>query len=248
MISAGEVKLTCPAGMVLQKPDPDPGCGLDEPAFCIGNTAVTQEEDNRFWGAELNSNFKRFFELVSGGTKAAPPLIKEVVEQIVAAGLRPQPEGNIAGPRKPAVLRTWYEARKFCQSMYPGGNLPTSLQFRKASCTASGALKHQEAIYDTNGPADVDGSGAEKRVNGRGVQGTTRNVWQWMEDQVAWDLLANDDAGVFKVITPSGSRLCDSLSEDFQQLQAGFYGDNVGFRCVAPALSVVEGPPWDSKK
>ena len=76
----------------------------DEPAFCIDVSKITQEKDNAFWIERQQSGFD----------------LKSL----------PQPKGDLAGPAKPAVLRTWGQAMDYCKAK--GGHLPTQQQLEKA--------------------------------------------------------------------------------------------------------------------
>lgn len=246
----------CPEGMVLQKPNG--AVFRDEPAFCIGKTEMTQEADNHFWAEKLKARFELLIKLVSGRTERLTdpqeaPLKAEAARQIaradvsgveirpVVAEAKPQPEGNMAGPRKPAVLRTWQEARDVCAGLYPGGDLPTQHQWMNACgsgeyCTASGNLNHTEVIYDANGPADVGSPSA----NLRGVQDMTGNVWEWTRDDVL-----SEAHRIYHVIR-GGSWLYT-----FSYLRAdegvGYYPDyrsfDIGFRCVAPPQDSLSAGP-----
>jgi len=158
----------------------------------------------------------------------------EVIPVLTEA--KPQPEGKLAGPRKPAVMRTWQEARDVCAGLYPGGDLPTERQWENACgsgtyCTASGNLNHTEAIYDADGPADVGSTPA----NPRGVQDMTGNVWEWMKDDV--------EGGYKRIRGGSWSLNVDwSLRAVYRNYgyHPGYRDLDVGCRCVAP--------PQDSKK
>lgn len=248
----------CPAGMVLIKPDG--AVHPDEPAFCIGKTEVTQEADDRFWAEKLKTGFELLIKLASGGTKRrtnprAAPLKAEAAKQIVRKGVfgvevRPvvpeaklQPEKNmVVGPRKPAVMRTWQEARDVCAGLYPGGDLPTERQWENACgkgeyCTASGTLDYMEAIYRADGPADVDDPGADKRVNKQGVQDMTGNVREWTRGTF------EDGQEVMR----GGSWFDYFFVERELRADLRYFGstpdfssDHVGFRCAVS--------PQDSKK
>jgi len=260
------VDLKCPTGMVIQKPEG--AVHPDEPTFCMKKTEVPQENDNRFWAARSRKEFELFIKLVGGGTRTVTnlqkaPLQKEAEKQIkdkkvasveirsVIVGAKPQPEGKMAGPRKPAVLRTWQEAREYCQGTYPGGDLPTERQWENACgdktyCTASGNLNHREAIYDARGSADVGSTPA----NPRGVQDMTGTVWEWMRDDTV--------DGYKRIRGGSWSSYGDIVGLRAVNRGYGRPGDRgvVGFRCVAPPLSPstqsakgkVEAPPKASKK
>ncbi len=87
---------------------------------------VSQSEDQKFWADRQKSGFE--------------------------VATKPQPEGKLAGPKKPAILRTLDESREYCRVKYPGGDLPTNKQWEKACgdkeyCTVSGKLKHTEARF-----------------------------------------------------------------------------------------------------
>jgi len=234
-------ELKCPAGMVLI--EPKGAVHPDEPAFCIGKTEVTQEEDNRFWAGRLKKGFELLIKLVSGETRKQTnsqeaPLRLEAAKQIrksdvlgvevksVVTEPKPQPKENMAGPRKPAVLRTWAEAREYCQTMYPGGDLPTNHQWDK------------NAVFEVDNPADV----GSKPANPKGFNYYMKeNVMEWTRDNVA-DRFRYIRGGPWDYYHSSG------MSPSIRVSHPDFRDDRVGFRCVAPALSTVEGPPQDSKK
>lgn len=209
MISAGE--LTCPAGMVLQKPEG--AVHPDEPAFCVEKTEAPQKSFMDFLKLRYESAYEEVSELLAGN--------------------------KVKGGKKPAVFARWGEAQSYCMSKYRGGDLPTERQWENACgggryCTASGELNHQEAIYGADGPADVDGPGADKRVNRRGVQDMTGNVWEWMRDD------AGDGYKCFRGGSWYSSYDWILRAGYRDDLHPGGRSDDVGFRCVAP--------PQDSKE
>lgn len=236
--------LKCPEGMVLI----NAGGAIhpDEPAFCISKTEVAQEADNAFWAKQLKSIYELLITLVNGATQRVTdaqeaPLRTEAAKQIQdgkASGIKiqpvvvndkPQPAGKLAGPKKPAVYRSWDDAVEFCQGMYKSGNLPTIRQWEKACgsgeyCTASGTLNHPEAVYDADGPADV----GSKVANSNGVYDMTGNVWEWLRDSTA--------DGAYRYFTGGswnnyGSYGLGAASRGGGR--PGSRGSNFGFRCVA---------------
>ena len=265
--------LKCPTGMVLI--NPKGAVHPDEPAFCINKTEVPQEDDNRFWATRLRKGFELLIKLVGGGTKTVnnaqeAPLRKKAAKlkkdrnvsgveiKPVVAEAKLQPEGRMAGPRKPAVFRTWAEAREFCRGTYRGGDLPTERQWENACgskkyCTRSGELNHAEAIYDVEGPADVGSTPS----NPQGVHDMTGNVNEWTRDG-AYSVIA--EVSDWKRLR--GGSWGDYFDPDILRADGRFYfpfddrGYDVGFRCVAPPLSSstqpatgkVEAPLKDSKK
>jgi formylglycine-generating enzyme required for sulfatase activity len=235
-------ELKCPTGMVLITPKG--AVHPDEPAFCIMKTEVPQEDDNRFWWARLKKGFELLIKLVDGGTRTVTnpqeaPLRKEAARQMQdknvfgveikpVGGRKPQNPGKFAGPRKPAVLRTWHEARAYCQGAYRGGDLPTDRQWDNACgdkkyCTASGDLNQRKAIDNVAGPNDVGST----PPNPRGVQDMTGNVWEWLRDDV--------DGG-YKRLGGGSNALGDRNGRSVPDI----WDTYVGFRCVAP--------PQDSKR
>lgn len=192
---------TCPVGTVLLKSGQ--GVHPDEPTFCIDATETTQAADTAFWAKRQQSGYKK----------------------------RPQPAGALAGPKKPAVLRTWAEARTYCQATYPGGDLPTERQWEQACggkeyCTASGTLNHREAIYDAAGPANVGATLA----NSQGVYDMTGNVLEWTLDDY-------EPGSPFNKTLRSGQWNFNYpviLRAAFRHdSHPGNRGRGVGFRCVA---------------
>lgn len=244
--------LQCPTGMVPIKSGN--GVHPDEPTFCIGATEVTQAADAAFWAKRQQSGYELVVTLRGGGTQAArdssePTLraaaareikqgnVQSVTVRPVVADPRLQPQGNLAGPQKPAIYRSWFDARTYCQETYPGGDLPTKRQWKQACgskeyCTASGRLNHQEAIYDVENPANVGTTPA----NPQGVYDMTGNVWEWTRD---------DYERGFPYKAVIGGSWFDGLPVNLRAAFRGSYhpdgryGD-VGFRCVAV--------PQDSKK
>lgn len=113
------------------------------------------------------------------------PDVSEVRVQPLG-GIKPKPTGNFLGPKKPAILRTWQEARDSCAGRYPGGDLPTVAQWEKACggkkyCTASGQLRPTEARYgekDEAGPVDV----GSYPPSANGVYDMTGSVEEWTRD------------------------------------------------------------------
>lgn len=219
MMSAGEPKVTgsadrCPERMAFQ---PREGARHPyEPEFCIEVQEVSQEEDNEFWAELARREGKPHIELwellirlIDGRTEKKNAKSEARIRKIAAARIRdssvlgidivpvmfaqiPRPKGKIAGPRKPAVLRTRGEARMYCKWKYPdGGNLPNGRQWENACgrgnyCTASGELKHSEARFGGSreeGPADVD----RYPVNARGTRNMTGNVREWTLDTNRYD-------------------------------------------------------------
>ncbi|GEM_PF-4200711 len=157
---------------------------------------------------------------------------------------KPQPQGNRAGDKKAATLRTWYDAMAYCAGKYLVGNLPTNRQWEKACgdkhyCTASGdELKPSEADYlrtDEEGPADVDAF----PPNVNGVQGMTGGLIEWIREESSKDLGAKFVRGGNWTDGTIGIRrylLADTLLVSLPDNIKGY----VGFRCVAS--------PQESKK
>ncbi len=238
-------ELRCSEGMVLIRPNG--ASHPDEPAFCIGKTEVTQEQDNSYWATVLRAGFELLIRLINGRTEretgpAEAPLREEAARRIqgsdvssvevrpVVAESKPQAERNMAGPRKPVVSRTWQEARDVCAGLYPGGDLPTNRQWENACgngeyCTASGNLSHSEAIYEADGPADVGFT----LPNPNGVYDMTGNVSEWTRDE--------DQSGYMFIRGGSwdyyGTQILLADSPAFYLPDRRHY--HIGFRCVAPA-------------
>lgn len=241
---------TCPPGMVLI--DRGGPVHPDEPAYCIMETEVTQSADRDFWAARQKSGFELVVTKNDGSeektakpkekplrTQAAAEIQKSDVAEVsvlpVVAEDKRQPDGNLAGPNKPAMYRNWGDARTYCQSVYPGGDLPTGRQWAKACgvhgdreyCTASGigSRLKEEADYDRSwgsGPKDVDAF----PPNPNGVRNMSGGVWEW----------TLDDSGDYKIIR-GGSWYSRAwyLRADFRGDDRPGYGSfNLGFRCVAP--------------
>ena len=245
MAGPNEVSSKCPERMVLIKSEG--AVHTDEPAFCIGKTEVPQEADNRFGAEKSRAGFELLIKLENGTVERKTDPEKDRLRMIASEALarrsdisgteinpvvtesKPQPEGRLAGLRKPAVMRKLQEARDVCAGLYPGGDLPTEKQWENACgkgeyCTASGNLNHTEAIYDVNGPADVGSTPA----NPRGVQDMTGNVWEWMSDDVE---------GGYKRIRGGAWYGNDAwyLHADCRgSSHPDYRNNNVGFRCVAP--------------
>lgn len=190
----------CPAGMVLINSGGP--VHPDEPAFCVDRTEVTQAADKRFWVERQRaaSAYELVIKWTNGATTSQTNVQEWYLRQAAAmymqqnnvAGVAvvpfvqdiPQPVGPMLGPQKPAVLRTWYEARSFCQGRYQGGDLPTNRQWEKACgggvyCTATGNLSRSEAVYRADAPADVGST----LPNANGVYDMTGNVWEWARDE-----------------------------------------------------------------
>lgn len=195
--------LRCPEGMLLVEPDHRKY--LEVEPFCMMETEVTQEEDQRFWaGRGQTDHFED----------------------------RRQPEGNFAGPRKPAVFRNWQDAKTYCQSVYQGGNLPTTEQWMVACgegefCTSAGIdWLRLEADYGRDwkdGPADVDLA----FPNRNGIKGLTGGVWEWILD---------DAADGNRIIRGGGwsDSLCYLLSTYRDVVSPDYESSSLGYRCVAP--------------
>jgi formylglycine-generating enzyme required for sulfatase activity len=147
----------------------------------------------------------------------------------------------VKGDRKPAVYVKWGEARGYCEFKYgKGADLPTEMQWENACgsgtyCTASGNLNPTEAIYDADGPADVGST----LPNPQRVQDMTGNVWEWVLGGVD-DVYKRIRGGSWATYHGYDWYL---LADYRHNLISDFRGSYVGFRCVAPAMSAVEGPP-----
>lgn len=180
--------------------------------------------------------------LATGASKSIAEVYRKMNEQIKAGTYPPyevkhSPKENGLGPKKPATMRSWIEAREYCQGTYPGGELPTKSQWDVACgdfpfCTATGfQLKKTEARFEDKerGPADVD----SYPPNANGLKNMTGNVAEWTLEESefpvdgkiarggAWDDWLGDGLhGPLDMSEGSRRRL---LAHD----------DNLGFRCVA---------------
>ena len=231
----------------------------DEPAYCISETEVAQKEVNAFWVTRLGAGYELLITLVKGDKERVTNSSRtflggEIKKRVVGGEIsdihigpvvvddKPQPKGKLAGSEKPAVYRSWNDAREFCQGMYKGGDLPTIKQWDKACgngeyCTSGGGLSHSEAVYydpdkgEENGPMDV----GSKPPNTNGVYDMTGNVWEWLRD-------ATSD-GSYRYYTGGswGQLVSYTLSAAYRGSSDPDSRDgSAGFRCVAP--------PEDSSK
>lgn len=243
------VDLICPKGMVLISGDKGP---FRRSPFCIHITEVPQEDDNRFWAKKREeSGYQevRRDKPSPGKDRDRMPLSRveagkamERNKDRVRGEMHPklQPTGNSLGPRKPAVLRTWLEARQYCQESYPGGDLPTWTQWRMACwnrdrenyiCTASGELKKTEARFgepEDAGPVDVD----SYPPNANGVKNLVGNVGEW--------ILHPPRAGGFKVggswmFEPGRYKIAGLINALLLHPGQGFSSswNWLGYRCIA---------------
>ncbi|MFH0798618.1 MAG: SUMF1/EgtB/PvdO family nonheme iron enzyme [Pseudomonadota bacterium] len=213
----------CPAGMVLQKPNG--AVHPDEPAFCIGKTETPQKPYMDFLREKFKDEYEEVRKLLAGDRFA------------------------VVGDKKPAVYVKWDKAREYCQSTYPGGDLPTGRQWEnacggKAYCTSSGKLNHREAIYNVHGSSDVGSTPA----NPRGVQDMTGNVWEWTKDYV--EILGGYRirGGSWDPSLKSEYLRTDNLEDIFPPYLAS---PVTGFRCVAlpqPATEPTTGKLPGSRK
>lgn len=111
--------------------------------------------------------------------------------------------------------------------------------------TPSGRLNHDEVWFDQNqkGTAPVDWG----PKNAYGLYNMTGNVWEWVRDWYAEDAYmlggvdpVGPDKGEFRILRGGTWYYYDGID-----LRAGyrdpikprFYGVDIGFRCVSPALS-----------
>ena len=221
----------CPEGMKLVRPDQNKYPGVEP--FCMTETEVTQEEDQRFWAEQLKSGYELLVRLASGEQK-----IRET--DLIVTKEKRQPEGNLAGPKKSAIYRNWQDARTYCQSVYPGGDLPDGKQWSIACgegdfCTASGeeSKLNEEADYGrfwNEGPRDVDAF----PPNSNGIRGMSGGVWEWT--------LEDNGEGYKFIRGGSWYDVSWYLRADYRDIYypPGREVSDVGFRCVAP--------PQDSKE
>lgn len=251
--------LKCPSGMVLI----DKGGPIypDEKPFCIMKTEVTQEEDKIFWAAELKTKWELLIKTTGAPerritvriTRSDEKLIRaEAAQAIKESGIYSvevhpvlpkdrlkQPSDTLAGPRKPAMFRKWDDARRYCMTVYKGGDLPTGPQWEKACgaygerkyCTVSGLesnLKH-EADYGRSiedGPYDVDAF----LPNPNGIFGMSGGVWEWI-------LAEEQGMKIFR----GGSwidSIDDMLPTVWSKQHPEIAGFGIGYRCVAPTQDI----------
>jgi len=168
-------------------------------------------------------------------------------------------------PRQPAVKVSWFES--FVYAFLHGGMLPTEWQWEYAArvvqgsdrlrdyATPSGELTREEAHYNAESTVDVDDPRYPTLENG--LRHMTGNVLEWMQNWI-------DDYPEGPVKDPTGPKegglkhlrggsflngyACNlrAVGRDIGNPDGRYL--HIGFRCVAPALSTVEGPPQDSKK
>src|SRR5262245_51164156 len=155
--------IQCPKDMVLI--NSGGSVHPDEPAYCISKTEVSQMEDQQFWTVRQQSRYELVVKKKDGTTETmGGPRERPLMTQDVAlinqgdvswAQINPvfQPRRELAGPKKPAVLKTWQEAREYCQTTYPTGDLPTNREWEKACgdedyCVAGWVINHSEHIYN----------------------------------------------------------------------------------------------------
>ena len=202
-------ELKCPVGMV-----PIKSWKLPHPeikAFCINKTEV----------AEATYNPQTVFGSVP--TQG----VHDVDSFVMAIKL------FFKSPsKKPVTDVSWYDAEAYCQRTYSGGHLPDNKQWEQACggreyCTASGLLKHSEAIFHVDGPADV-GSTPD---NWNGVKDMTGNVWEWTR---------SDDGKGQKYVRGGswdnplwGGYLRADNRAYFRPEESDY---RVGIRCVAPVM------------
>jgi formylglycine-generating enzyme len=238
--------------------------------FCMMETEVTNTQWDIYEAKKDQTGFELIAKQCGGGTSViatgndAKALIKANNAKLdgenicglevkrVLAGLN--------GPDQPKVLINWFKAEAYCESI--GGGLPTEAQWEFAATaggknvygTKSGKLKKSEACYDTDQTCNVK----VYPPNKFGLYGMTGNVWEWTNDwysQTAYETLGisvdpkGPATGEYKVARGG------SWDNNFPSYLCAAYRwnvdpehmlDKVGFRCVAPALSEVEGALQDS--
>lgn len=211
----------CPTGMVLQKPMGSAHFGEH---YCISKTEEPQ------------SAFMAFLKQINESAY-------EEVSKLLSKFL------YLKGDEKPAVFVKWDEAEAFCKATYPDGDLPANWQWKESCntgsdyyCTPGGILSHAVAIYGAKGPANIDGPDADKRVNERGVQDMTGNVWEWignMDDFVCAEFGCIPYG--FKLVRGGSWNIKETqelelLASNYHKRPPDLRGNDVGFRCVAPPL------------
>ena len=139
----------------------------------------------------------------------------------------------------PLTHINYFEAEAFCQ--HGGNRLPTEIEWEKSARGVDGRkwpwenyVEHPNNGFSGFIPEDVD-----KRkgwISPYGIYGMGHNVWEWTEDDYAYQGMSEDDLGSFKVIR--GGVLQTHLNIKFSPtyfrnwMEPGASYNFLGFRCA----------------
>ncbi|MDR0515965.1 MAG: SUMF1/EgtB/PvdO family nonheme iron enzyme [Fibromonadaceae bacterium] len=135
--------------------------------------------------------------------------------------------GDYKGDSIPAHSVTWHEANNCCMAL--GGDLPTEAEWEYAARAGTpreyawDSHASDYAFFGGNKPVKV----AYRKPNGWGLYDMFGNVSEWVKDDGFW-------FGKYKFIKGGSYRSGegDLKVENFQEEDARYWGQHVGFRCV----------------